>query len=131
MTNAIWTKQKALAAALTAAGGRTYPEVPEKVAPPFQYLLLRSLTIGSTLGEWQAEFGIVHVARPGANAVMAEQVTDLAVETINALKGIDGFSVSDPALEQPARFEINGQPTLACLVIASTRITRAEMEGSS
>jgi len=52
VSNAIWTAQKALAAALTDAGVTTSPALPERATAPFRYVLLDTLDPGSIFVRW-------------------------------------------------------------------------------
>lgn len=128
MTNAIWTKQQALAAALTTAGLPTEPALPEKAVAPFRYVAVESLTPTATFGSFEVAFEVVCVARPGQNAVLVEQVTDMAVAVINAIRGIDDFAIGSPAMGQLESLSLNGTPHPAAPVTVNARITRADME---
>lgn len=127
--NAVWAAQKGLADALTAAGLSTSPEVPEKATPPFRYVLLGSVAFGPQTGSWLVSMDVLCVARPGTNAVMAEAVTDMVVEVINAVPDFDGYELSSDTVEQPASFSVNGKSTLAAAVTVTARLSRAQMKG--
>ena len=128
MTNAIWSSQKALAAALTDAGVTTFPALPERATAPFRYVLLDTLEPGSTFGSYNVSFQVLCVGKPGQNTAVVEQVTDLAVEVIRAVPDIDGYALGSPVVGQLGDFLLNGTPHLAAPVIVNARISRAAME---
>ncbi|MBZ2197272.1 hypothetical protein [Occultella gossypii] len=127
--NAVTAAANALADALTAAGLKTYGEVPEKASAPFRYVLIGGVVTGQSLGSWLAVLRVVCVAKPGTNAVTSERVMDMAVGVINATADLDGYEVAADAVDEPAEFQINGQPTLAAAVNVTARLSRAQMKG--
>jgi len=127
--NAVWEAQKGLADALTGVGLPTSPEVPERATPPFRYVLLGGVAFGAQVGSWLVSLNVLCVTRPGTNAVMAEAVTDMVVDVVNAVPDLDGYELASDTVEQPAEFKINGATTLAASVSVTARLSRAHMKG--
>ena len=117
-----------LASALTAAGLPTSPEVPEKAAAPFRYIVQREVTAGQTFGSFLLALSVVCVARPGSNATMADAVTDMGLKTLAVVNTLADYQPGSPVLGEPSLFELNGQPTLALAVGVNVRLSRAQME---
>lgn len=127
--NAVWAAQKGLADALTAVGLRTAPEVPEQAQAPFRYILLGGIAFGPQVGSWTVSLDVLCVARPGSNSVMAEAVTDMVVDVLNAVPAIDGYELASDTVDQPASFSVSGKQTLAAAVTVTARLSRAQMKG--
>lgn len=128
MSAALWAAQKGLADALVAAGLPCYPSVPEKATPPFRYVLFSELTPGKTFGQWVAHLRVVNVAKRGQNAVMDAAALIMAAKVINAVEEtVGGYALDNPAVDEPARMEVNGTPTLGVAVNVTVPVSRAAM----
>ncbi|MFD6176701.1 MULTISPECIES: hypothetical protein [unclassified Isoptericola] len=127
--NAITAAQTALSDALTAAGLRTFPEVPEKASPPFRYVLNGGVGFGPQVGSWRIVLRVICVARPGTNAVTLERLMDMVVELLDAIGGLDGYELAADTVDEPAEYSTNGQSTLATAVNVLARVSRAQMKG--
>ena len=130
--NPVYAIQAQIADALTAAGIETEPVTPRTAATPYRYVIVRGLGPGQGMGGYAARFEVICVGDPADTDVMVEQVTDMAVEVVNAIeeKVVPDASVIDPIIGNPGSFQAAVGSTLAVAVSLSVRVTRAQMRGA-
>lgn len=124
-----WTQQVELADLLTSKELLTTSQVPEKVTPPFRYVLTSDpwIASGPTLGSWRVRFRVVCVTAPGSNEKQMTDLSDMVRAVVRALKG-SRFKVDGDAVDEPAVMATGSGASLGAAVNVSTVISRAEFE---
>jgi hypothetical protein len=126
MTNSL-TDHRTILKDLLVAGGleHTFVIVPPKATPPMVFVGPGSPYItyeGATFGGVIAHFDVGIVAGKGTNETAAEELDEMVLEVLDAIRAAGTFQAND--VDRPGRINLNGQEHLACSIDVQTEIHR-------
>lgn len=128
MTNALTEVREKLATVLTDVGLHAFKTVPDRAVPPMVYVAPGSPYVSYEGAAFRGEIvrcNVIPVASRGTNDGAAEELDDLVLKVLDALRqreGLDEFLVNDVGL--PGQVTLNGQQHLAVAIEVQTEIQR-------